>query len=58
MAWSCITDDRESGLTIRTSVKDYGRFGVGEYWRFDPSGGEYHDAALAGDRLVDGRYGR
>ena len=36
--------------------EDYERFGVGEYWRFDPSGGEYHDAALAGDRLVDGRY--
>ena len=35
---------------------DYERFGVGEYWRFDPSSGEYHDAALAGDRLVDGRY--
>ena len=35
---------------------DYERFGIGEYWRFDPSGGEYHDAALAGDRLVDGRY--
>ena len=35
---------------------DYGRFGVMEYWRFDPSGGEYHDAALAGDRLVDGAY--
>ena len=35
---------------------DYERFGVGEYWRFDPSGGEYHDAALAGDRLVDGVY--
>ena len=35
---------------------DYERFGVGEYWRFDPSGGEYHDAALAGDRLVDGEY--
>ena len=35
---------------------DYERFGVGEYWRFDPSGGEYHDAALAGDRLVDGKY--
>lgn len=35
---------------------DYERFGVGEYWRFDPSGGEYHDAALAGDRLVDGSY--
>ena len=36
--------------------QDYERFGVGEYWRFDPSGGEYHDAALAGDRLVDGEY--
>lgn len=36
--------------------RDYERFGVGEYWRFDPSGGEYHDAALAGDRLVDGAY--
>ena len=35
---------------------DYERFGVVEYWRFDPSGGEYHDAALAGDRLVDGVY--
>ena len=36
--------------------RDYERFGVGEYWRFDSSGGEYHDAALAGDRLVDGVY--
>ena len=35
---------------------DYERFGIGEYWRFDPSGGEYHDAALAGGRLVDGMY--
>ena len=35
---------------------DYERFGVEEYWRFDPSGWEYHDVALAGDRLVDGRY--
>ena len=35
---------------------DYERFGIGEYWRFDPSGGEYHDAALAGDLLVDGVY--
>ena len=35
---------------------DYERYGIAEYWRFDPSGGEYHDAALAGDRLVDGGY--
>ena len=33
--------------------RDYERFGILEYWRFDPSGGEYHDAALAGDRLVE-----
>ena len=35
---------------------DYERFGILEYWRFDPSGGEYHDVALAGDRLMDGAY--
>ena len=35
---------------------DYAAFGVPEYWRFDPSGGEYHDATLAGDHLVDGVY--
>ena len=36
--------------------QDYARYRVVEYWRFDPSGGEYHDAALAADRLVDGTY--
>ena len=30
--------------------------GIPEYWRFDATGGDYHDAALAGDRLADGRY--
>ena len=34
----------------------YAEYGVREYWRFDPSGGEYHDAPLAGDTLVDSRY--
>ena len=37
---------------------DYAAFGVPEYWRFDSSGGRYHDAPLAGDRLVDGAYQR
>ena len=35
---------------------DYERYGIPEYWRFDSTGGDYHDAALAGDMLVDGRY--
>ncbi len=34
----------------------YAGFGVPEYWSFDHSGGRYHDAALAGDLLVEGAY--
>ena len=37
----------------RTGYADYG---VREYWRFDHTGGEYHDAPLAGDFLIDGEY--
>ena len=36
--------------------RDYERYGVGEYWQFDPTSGRYHNAPLAGDRLVDGKY--
>ncbi len=36
--------------------RDYERLDIPEYWRFDGTGGEYHDAPLAGDRLEDGRY--
>ena len=34
----------------------YARYGVREYWWFDPSGGRYHDVPLAGDRLVGREY--
>ena len=35
----------------------YASYGVQEYWRFDRTGGRFHDAALAGDRLTpDGLY--
>ena len=34
----------------------YAHYGVREYWRFDHTGGQYHDVPLAGDRLVDGQY--
>ena len=42
-----------------TGVRDYTEkraiyagFGVPEYWRFDYTEGDFHDAALAGDRLT------
>ena len=34
----------------------YARYGVGEYWRFDHTGGSFHDTPLAGDVLVEGVY--
>ena len=34
----------------------YAALGIREYWRFDPSGGEYHDRPLAADMLNDGEY--
>ena len=36
--------------------RDYAGFGIAEYWRFDPTGGQRHDAPMAGDRLVGGAY--
>ena len=35
---------------------DYASLGIPEYWRFDETGGDYHGAPLAGDRLVGGEY--
>ena len=34
----------------------YAGYGVREYWRFDHTGGRYHDAALAGDVLTGEEY--
>ena len=34
----------------------YAEYDVAEYWRFDRTGGQYHDRPLSGDRLVNGRY--
>ena len=50
---------RTTGIVDYTEKRaDYARYGVGEYWRFDPTGGAYHDEALAADILVDGQYWR
>ena len=48
---------KSTGRNDYTNKRDaYARYGVREYWRFDPTGGDYHDAALAGDLLVGDRY--
>ena len=46
-----------TGRADYTSKRDaYAGYGVGEYWRFDSTGGEYHDAALSGELLTGGAY--
>ncbi len=49
-----------SASTARPDVtakrRIYACIGVPEYWRFDPTGGQYHGQALAGERLVEGLY--
>lgn len=48
---------KTTGRRDATVKRDgYCALGVPEYWRFDPSGGEYQGAPLAGDRLVEGAY--
>ena len=49
--------------SLRTADNDYTRkregyaaYAVPEYWRFDPTGGRYYPAGLAGDRLVENTY--
>ena len=36
----------------------YAELGVGEYWRFDATGGEFYGEGLVGERLVDDKYVR
>ena len=48
----------ESTGTEDTVVKSrvYATIGIGEYWRFDPSGGEHHGEPMSGWVLRDGVY--
>lgn len=57
-AWIGNLTQRRRGTRDYTVKRDgYASFGIPEYWRTDPPGGEWHDAARAGDRLGDdGRY--
>ena len=36
----------------------YARLGIGEYWRYDPTGGDHYGEPLAGEYLEDGEYRR
>ena len=36
----------------------YAELGVGEYWRYDGSGGDFYGEPLVGEFLVDGEYRR
>ena len=36
----------------------YAELGVGEYWRYDATGGEFYGESLVGERLLDGEYRR
>ena len=48
---------KTGGFNDHTRKRDvYAALEVQEYWRFDPTGGIYHDAPLAGDVLVGGSY--
>ena len=50
---------RSTGRRYYTVKREgYAGYGVQEYWRFDHTGGRFHDAPLAGDVLVDGKYER
>ena len=48
---------KSTGRAEYTVKRDiYAGHGVREYWRFDSTGGEHHDAALSGEVLTDGVY--
>ena len=34
----------------------YAELGIGEYWRYDQTGGDFYGDPLVGERLVDGEY--
>ena len=51
-----VASESTGATDIGDKRRDYAAFGIPEYWRYDPTGGERHDAPIAGDRLVDGEY--
>ena len=57
--WVIEVASRATGRRDYTVKREaYAAYGIGEYWRFDHTGGRFHDAPLAGDQLIGGRYER
>ena len=55
--WVIEVASRATGRRDYTVKREaYAAYGIGEYWRFDHTGGRFHDASLAGDQLIGGRY--
>ena len=51
-----IASERTGQEDVNHKPAIYARIGVPEYWRFDPTGGDYHDEPMTGGRLVGGVY--
>lgn len=47
-----IASKRTAKEDLRTKPEKYLDMGVDEYWRFDPTGGEFYSQVLQGDRRV------
>ena len=53
-----IGSERTGSVDTGSKRDLYTEIGVGEYWRYDATGGDYYGEALVGERLVDGEYQR
>ncbi len=51
-----IASESTSQVDVNRKPGIYAAIGVPEFWRFDPSGGQYHGQPLWGGELVNGRY--
>ena len=51
-----VASDTTGRIDETAKREAYAAMGVPEYWRFDPSGGLWHQAPIAGDRLIEGSY--
>ena len=51
-----VASDNTANNDVRAKRRDYARFGIGEYWLFDPDWGQRYPAGLMGWTLVNGCY--